>query len=75
MTALSEQTCKMLAVLQAMVASNRRVELQDLPNQVGLLCAKALDLPPAQTGLAQIELRRLAACLDALYADMRSKAA
>lgn len=75
MLTLSEQTCRMVAMAQAMVASNRQVELDGLQQQVGLLCAKALDLPPAQIGVAHMELRRLAAGLDALHAAMRSKSA
>jgi hypothetical protein len=68
---LSEQTFRVVAVAQAMVASNRRVDLDGLQHQVGLLCAKALDLPPARTGLARMELRRLATGLDALHTAMR----
>lgn len=75
MLTLSEQTCRMVAVAQAMVASDRRVDLDGLQQQVGLLCAKALDLPPARTGIARMELRRLAAGLDALHAAMRGNPA
>lgn len=71
MLALSEQIFRMVAVAQAMVASNRRVDLDGLQHQVGVVCAKALDLPPARAGLARLELQRLVAGLDALHAAMR----
>lgn len=73
--ALSAQTMRIVAVAQALLDSDRPVALDGLQNQIGLLCAKALDLPPGQTALARSELRRLASSLDALHADMRSKAA
>ena len=68
---VSEQIFRMVAVAQAMAASNRCVDLEGLQHQIGMLCAKALDLPPTRTGLARMELRRLAAGLDALHATMR----
>lgn len=71
MLALSEQIFRMLAVARAMVASDRPVELGGLQHQVGVLCARALDLPPGRTGLARVELRRLATGLDALHTVMR----
>jgi len=71
--ALAEQTGRMLAIANAMVASGRRVELAGLQNNAGLLCAKTLDLPPAETGFARAELIRLVASLDALAGNMRER--
>ena len=73
--ALSEQTARMIAVTQALVLSQRHVDVQGLQNHVGLLCAKALDLPASQTGFIKLELERLASGLDALNASMRENAA
>ena len=69
--ALSEQTSRIIAIAHAMVTSRRPVDLQGLQDQVGLLCAKALDLPPERTGFAKLELSRLAADLDALQEALR----
>ena len=73
--ALSEQTARMIAVAQALVASQRHVDIQGLQDHVGLLCAKALDLPTSKTGFLKLELMRLASGLDALDARMRENAA
>ena len=73
--ALAEQTARMVAVTQALVASQRHVDIGGLQNQVGLLCAKALDLPPSKTGFLKLELRRLASSLDLLNATMRENSA
>ncbi len=73
--ALTEQTVHIVAVAQALVASHRIVDIGGLQQQVGLLCAKALDLPPNQTGFARIELQRLAAEMAALHSAMRKHAA
>lgn len=68
---LIAQTARMVAVTQALVSSQRQIDIQGLQDQVGLLCAKALDLPPSRTGFVKLELRRLASALDALTASLR----
>ena len=73
--ALAEQTARMVAVTQALVASRRHVDIGGLQNQIGLLCAKALDLPPSKTGFLKLELRRLVSSLDLLNATMRANSA
>ena len=73
--ALSEQTARMVAVAQALVTSQRHVDVQGLQDHVGLLCAKALDLPASETGFIKLELKRLASGLDALNTSMRANAA
>ena len=73
--ALAEQTYRMVAVANAMVASGRRVDLAGLHHSAGLLCAKALDLHPAETGFARAEIVRLGAGLDALTASMQARSA
>ena len=69
--ALAEQISRMLAIAGALAASRRRVDLDGLQQNVGLLCARALDLPPQEAGLARAEMIRLVAGLDALSAAMR----
>jgi hypothetical protein len=73
--ALSEQTTRMIAVAKALVLSQRHVDVQGLQNHIGLLCAKALDLPMSKTGFLKLELRRLVSELDSLNASMRENAA
>lgn len=73
--ALTDQTARMISVMQALVSSQRHVDIQGLQNHVGLLCAKALDLPPAKTGFLKLELKRLGSSLDVLHATMRENAA
>lgn len=72
---LSEQTFRMVAVAQTLVASHRHVDLDGLQHQIGLICAKALDLQPGRTGLMRMELLRLATGLDRLHDAMRQNAA
>ncbi len=73
--AIADQTARMIAVTQTLVASQRHVDIQGLQHHVGLLCAKALDLPPTKTGFLKLELQRLAASLDRLNATMRENSA
>ena len=73
--ALSEQTARMIGVAKALVMSQRHVDVQGLQNHIGLLCAKALDLPRSKTGFLKLELTRLVSELDALTASMRKNAA
>ena len=72
---LSAQTMRMIAVAQALVTSQRYIDVQGLQDHVGLLCAKALDLPPSRTGFLKLELRRLASAIDTLTATLRMNAA
>jgi hypothetical protein len=73
--ALAEQISRMLAIAGALTASRRPIDLNGLQNNVGLLCARALDLPPGQAGLARAEMIRLVAGLDALSAALRGERA
>jgi len=43
---LADELTKLVDVARALVDSDRAVDLVGLDDQVGLLCAKALDLPP-----------------------------
>lgn len=72
---LSAQVTRMVGVTQALVASQRHVDLQGIHDHVGLLCAKALDLQPSRNGFLKLELKRLARALAALEESLRENAA
>ncbi|HVB67845.1 MAG TPA: hypothetical protein VNE67_08325 [Acetobacteraceae bacterium] len=57
-----------LAVARALAENGRRLDLTGLDGQVGLLCARMLDLEPDEGRIARVELLRLRADLDALAA-------
>jgi hypothetical protein len=44
--ALSEELTKIVGVARALVEAGRAIDLTGIDSQVGLLCAKSLDLPP-----------------------------
>ncbi len=70
--ALAEQARRTVSVARGLLDAGRRVDLAGLDRGVGLLCAKALDLPPNQGRITRGELIQLAADLDALEQAMRS---
>jgi hypothetical protein len=43
--ALSEELTKMVGIARALVEAGRAIDLTGIDSQVGLLCAKSLDLP------------------------------
>lgn len=55
-----------VAMARALVESGRAIDLAGLDAQVGLLCAKALDLPPAEGRAVQADLMTLLGAMDAL---------
>ena len=57
-----------IAVARALAENGRRLDLTGLDSQVGLLCARMLDLEPDEGRIARVELLRLRADLDALAA-------
>jgi hypothetical protein len=71
--ALAEQISRMLAIAGALAASRRRVDLDGLQNNVGLLCARALDLASTDAPLVRVEMIRLVAGLDSLSAALREQ--
>lgn len=70
--ALAEEVRRVVSVAQAMCASGRPVDLAGLDRSVGLLCAKALDLPPEQGRLIRVELASLAEAVEALSGVIRA---
>jgi hypothetical protein len=67
---LAAQLRNTLGVARALVESGRRIDLAGLDNQVGLLCARMLDLEPDEGRIARVELIRLRADLDLLAAEL-----
>lgn len=55
-----------LGVARGLVEAGRHVDLAGLEDQVGLLCAKALDLPPEDGRAVRADLFALLARVDAL---------
>lgn len=60
----------MLRMTQALVAGGRNVDLMGLERQVGLLCAKTLDLPPEEGRTVRPVLINLLADLDTLSSTL-----
>lgn len=73
LTVFCEQTCRMLSIALILIRSRRPVELDGIQSRIGLICAKALDLPPEQTGLVKLELRRLLREVDCLETALRDQ--
>ncbi len=71
--ALSEAARHTVEVAACLAASGRRVDLKGLDHTVGLLCAKALDLPAADGRAARPGLFALLTKIDALSLTIRAK--
>ena len=65
---LLEYLANELAIARRLVDQGRRIELSGLEDQVGLLCAKPLDLPPAIGRTVRPVLRALRDQVDAVAA-------
>lgn len=63
---LAEGITSTLRMTRAMVTADRRVDLHGLDRMVGLVCARALDLPPAEGAAMRPRLTAMLAELDAL---------
>ncbi len=55
-----------VTVATTLVHDGHRIDLEDFDSQVGLLCAKALDLPDDQGRLLRTDLMRLREKLEVL---------
>ncbi len=64
--AFADGVTQTLGVARGLVEAGRHVDLAGLEDQVGLLCAKALDLPPAEGRAIRGELVALLARVEAL---------
>ncbi|MBV8616822.1 MAG: hypothetical protein JOY66_24040 [Acetobacteraceae bacterium] len=59
------------SLARALAESGRPIDLAGLDGQVGLVCARALDLPPEEGRLVRGELQALLSEVDALAASLR----
>lgn len=71
-SAMAEQARRMIALTRGLVVAGRDVDLAGLESGIGLLCAKALDLPLEQGRAARAELIQLIVELDLLSVAMRT---
>lgn len=69
--ALAEEVRRVVSVAHAMLASGRPVNLSGLDRSVGLLCAKALDLPPEEGRALAVELASLVESIAVLSSIIR----
>jgi hypothetical protein len=65
--ALASGLASTLRLARVMAETRRPVDLRGLEGQIGLLCAKALDLPPEQGRVLTQALAALLADTDALH--------
>jgi hypothetical protein len=68
--AFADDVTQTLRVACGLVEAGRYVDLAGLEDQIGLLCAKALDLPPDEGRAIRGELACLLARVDALSAAL-----
>ena len=64
--ALAEELTKIIEVAHALVDAGRTIDLAGLDSQVGLLCAKTLDLLPDEGRRARPRLIALSSSVEAL---------
>ena len=64
--ALADELTKMVGLACALAESGRTVDLAGLESQVGLLCAKSLDLPPDEGRRVRPRLIALSGSIEAL---------
>ena len=69
--AYADDLARTLGVARGLVDAGRAVDLAGLEDQVGLLCAKALDLPRDEGRVMRGELVALLARLDGLSVALR----
>jgi hypothetical protein len=70
MRGLGANLSHLLRMTRALVTGGREVDLKGLEHQVGLLCAKTLDLPPEEGRELRPVLAGLLADLDSLSVAM-----
>lgn len=73
--ALAEELTKMVGVACALVKAERVVDLTGLDRQIGLLCAKSLDLPPDEGRKVRPRLVALLGSVEALSRALARHAA
>lgn len=71
---LTDGLARMLRTARALVDQQRLIDLRGLEADVGVLCARALDLPPEQGRLMRLELLALLSELDLLGEAVAARA-
>lgn len=71
--ALADNVTGIIGIARALAMCDRPVDLSGLNAMAGLLCAKALDLPPDRGRLLRPKLALLRNDLDALSAALRAR--
>jgi len=71
--ALSDELTNIVGVARALVEGGRTVDLAGLDRQVGLLCAKTLDLPPDEGRRLRPRLIALSATVETLLRAMAAR--
>jgi hypothetical protein len=69
----AEQLSKLVDVARALVDSDRAVDLIGLDGEIGLLCAKSLDLPPDEGRRIRPRLIALSGSLEGLSRAIRAR--
>jgi hypothetical protein len=70
--AIAEDLRRSLRLARALAGQNRPVDLAGMQDSIGLLCAKALDLDPAEGRTLRVALVALRMELDQLSTVIRS---
>jgi hypothetical protein len=71
--AMAAGLLRTIRIAAALVEAGRTIELSGIDDLIGRLCARALDLPPAQGVTLAPELRRLMAEADGLHARLSGR--
>jgi hypothetical protein len=71
--ALAEELTKIVSVARALIEAGREIDLEGFQGQVGLLCAKSLDLPPDEGRRIRPRLIALSGSIEALSRAMAAR--
>jgi hypothetical protein len=74
-SALADELLRMVGIARALAEAGRVVDLTGLDRQIGLLCAKALDLPPDDGRRVRPRLIALSGAMQALTRALPTQSA
>lgn len=72
--ALADELTQMVGLARALTESGRMIDLSGLDSQIGLLCAKSLDLPPDDGRRIRPRLIALSGAIEALTRVVAARA-
>ncbi len=72
---LADELTKLVALARALAESGRTIDMTGFDQQVGLLCAKSLDLPPDEGRALRPRLIVLSGSLEALSRTLAARVA